>query len=165
LTLTLVSDAASLQFNTLPPPVAERKYLNVHRKHCIILILLHTDIHLLPGRRDHTGTNGFYMPVIFPNEFWHLRSQYIEVNSTMPSLPLRIVFQPISYFKFQLFASMNFGFQEAAKQQGGNGAEFDEVKRMLVETNPWFLGLTGIVSILHVVYVVVLICLRNELPI
>jgi len=54
--------------------------------------------------------------------------------------------------KFQLFASMTHGFNEAAKQQGqSSGAEIDEVKRMLLETNPWFLGLTAFVSILHVV--------------
>lgn len=49
---------------------------------------------------------------------------------------------------------MTHSFQEAAKQQGSmGGAEMDEIKRMLVETNPWFLGLTGLVSILHVMYV------------
>lgn len=49
---------------------------------------------------------------------------------------------------------MTFSFQEAIKQQGGgSAAEFDEVKRMLVETNPWFLGLTGVVTVLHVVSV------------
>lgn len=54
--------------------------------------------------------------------------------------------------KFQVFASMTHSFNEAAKQQGSAaGAEMDEVKRMLLETNPWFLGLTGLVSVLHVV--------------
>jgi len=47
---------------------------------------------------------------------------------------------------------MTHGFKEAAKQQGqASGAELDEIKRMLIETNPWFLGLTALVSILHVV--------------
>ena len=58
----------------------------------------------------------------------------------------------MSYFKFQMFASLTHGFSEAAKQQGGAGmAELDEVKRMLVETNPYFLMLTATVSILHMV--------------
>lgn len=111
-----------------------------------------TDIHLLQDERDETGTKGFYKPIIFPNEFWHLREHYIELNSTTPSLPLQIVFQPMSYLKFQMFAAVTNGFKEAAKQQGaGAGAELDEIKRMLLETNPWFLGLTALVSILHVV--------------
>lgn len=92
------------------------------------------------------------MPIIFPNEFWHLREHYIELNSTVTSLPLQITFQPMSFLKFQIFASMTQGFKEAAKQQGGaSGSELDEVKRMFLETNPWFLGLTGLVSVLHMV--------------
>jgi len=56
--------------------------------------------------------------------------------------------------KFQMFASMTHGFNEAAKQQGQTGSsELDEIKRMLLETNPWFLGLTALVSVLHMVYV------------
>ncbi|KAI0278880.1 cleft lip and palate transmembrane 1 [Russula aff. rugulosa BPL654] len=133
LTLALVSDTTSIQY-VLPPAIAE-----------------HVD--LVPGKRDETGARGYYNPIIFSNEFWHLRSQYIEINATTPSVPLRVVFQPMSYFKFQMFASLTFGFQEAIKKQGsGSASEFDEVKRMLVETNPWFLGLTGVVSVLHVVF-------------
>ena len=110
------------------------------------------DIHLIPGERDETGTIGFYKPIIFPNEFWHLREHYVELNHTTPTLPLQITFQPMSFFKFQMFAALTSGFKEAAKQQGmSGGAELDEVKRMFIETNPWFLGLTALVSILHVV--------------
>ncbi|KAH9035280.1 cleft lip and palate associated transmembrane protein [Lactarius hengduanensis] len=113
LTLALVSDATVLQYAQLPPPIAEH-------------------VHLVAGLRDETGTNGYYNPIIFPNEFWHLKSQY------------QVVFEPMSYFKFQLFASMTL----ASRKPSNNKA----VKRMLIETNPWFLGLTGIVSVLHVVF-------------
>ena len=91
------------------------------------------------------------MPIIFANDFWHLRSQYSPVNRTTSLLPLHIKFQPMSYLKFQIFASMTQGFDEAAKKKGTSTSEMDEVKRMLVETNPWFLGLTALVSVLHVV--------------
>lgn len=112
-----------------------------------------SDITLLP-ERDETGTKGFYRPIIFPNEFWHLRSQYIEINETTPVLPIQITFQPMTYWKFQIFATMTASFKEAAKQQGAASvSEMDEIKRMLVETNPYFLALTGLVSLLHVLYV------------
>lgn len=40
--------------------------------------------------------------------------------------------------KFQIYATLTAGFEEAAKGgQGAASAELDEVKRMLVETNPW----------------------------
>ena len=111
-------------------------------------------MHLIPRQRDETGTKGFYKPIIFPNEFWHLKQHYVEVNASTPSLPLQITYQPMSFWKFQLFTSMTHGFNEAAKQQGGaSGAEFDEIKRMLLETNPYFLALTAAVSVLHMVCV------------
>ncbi|KAJ7739934.1 cleft lip and palate associated transmembrane protein [Mycena metata] len=134
LTLALISDAGVIPFGTLPPPLLEH-------------------VHLIPNERDQTGTQGYYKPIVFPNEFWHLRSHYIELNDTTPTLPIQIVFQPMSFMKFQIFASMTHGFKEAAKNQGsGAGAELDEVKRMLLETNPWFLGLTGLVSLLHMLF-------------
>ena len=111
------------------------------------------DITLRP-ERDETGTKGFYNPIIFPNDFWQLRSQYIEINTTTPVLPLTVTFQPMSYMKFQIFTTMTASFAEASKQPGVSTAEFDEIKRMLVETNPYFLGLTALVSVLHVVCVV-----------
>ncbi|KAJ3841416.1 cleft lip and palate associated transmembrane protein [Lentinula raphanica] len=133
-TLALVSDSAVVPYAQLPPPLLEH-------------------IHLIPNLRDPTGTKGVYKPIIFPNEFWHLRSHYVELNLTTPSMPIQITFQPMSYMKFQIFASMTHGFNEAAKQQGaGASAELDEIKRMLIETNPWFLGLTGLVSVLHMLF-------------
>ena len=108
-----------------------------------------TDIELTP-ERDPAG-RPYYRPIVFPNEFWLLRSQYVEINSTTPVLPLQIEFQPMSYWKFTIFSTLTQSFAEAAKQQGGSSAsELDEVKRMLVETNPYFLALTGAVSVLHV---------------
>ncbi|KIJ20518.1 hypothetical protein PAXINDRAFT_166540 [Paxillus involutus ATCC 200175] len=134
LTLALVSDSPVLSFDKLPPVVTEH-------------------IHLVPDARDSTGTIGFYKPIVFSNDFWLLRSHLTEINTTTPIVPLEITFQPLSYFKFQIFSSMTHGFDEAIKQQGsGAGGELDEVKRMLLETNPWFLALTGFVSILHVVF-------------
>jgi len=133
LTIALISDGPEIAVGQLALPIAQH-------------------IHLLP-ERDQTGTKGFYNPIIFPNDFWHLRSQYVEINTTTPVLPLQIDFQPLSYWKFNLYASMSHGFQEAAKQNGATGsAEIDEIKRMLVETNPYFLGLTAFVSILHVLF-------------
>lgn len=64
-------------------------------------------------------------------------------------LPLRINFYPISYMKLQMYASMDVGMKKQTGLMGGTGGELDEVKRMLIETNPYLLLLTVIVSCLH----------------
>ncbi|KAI1786678.1 cleft lip and palate transmembrane 1 [Ganoderma leucocontextum] len=131
-TLALISDNPSIQLESVHGPAAQ--YI------------------ALTPERDAVG-RVYYNPIIFPNEFWHLRSQYIEINSTTPTLPLQIEFQPMVYWKFTIFAALTQSFAEAVKQQGStSSAELDEVKRMLVETNPYFLGLTALVSVLHVVF-------------
>lgn len=132
LTVALVSDAAVVPVTQLPAALVP--YIDIMKE------------------RDETGTKGYYKPIVFPNDFWHLRSQYVEINSTTSTLPLQVTFQPVSYWKFQMFATMTQSFADAAKQQGGTGGEMDEIKRMLVETNPYFLALTAFVSILHVLF-------------
>ncbi|EJD48606.1 cleft lip and palate transmembrane 1 [Auricularia subglabra TFB-10046 SS5] len=131
LTLGLVSDNTEVPWTRMAPII--QQYIT-----------------LVPEMRDTTGTRGYYYPIVFPNDFWHLSSQYVEINTTTPVLPLEITLQPITYFKFQMFASFTVGFEDAAKK--GSASEIDEIKRMLLETNPYFLALTAIVSILHMVF-------------
>ena len=97
------------------------------------------------------GSPKAYYPPVFPNDFWLLRENMMPINETSESLPLHINYQAVSGMKFQLLAMMTQSMDQAAAQQGG-GAEMDEVKRMLTETNPWLLGTTVIVTILHMLF-------------
>jgi hypothetical protein len=51
--------------------------------------------------------------------------------------------------KLQMYSSLDIGMSKQSGMMGGGGGELDEVKRMLVETNPFLLALTVIVSCLH----------------
>ena len=53
--------------------------------------------------------------------------------------------------KWQLYTSMTDAFEKQAAQAGG-GSEFDEIKRALIETSPWLLITTFVVTILHMVF-------------
>ncbi|KAH8829817.1 cleft lip and palate transmembrane protein 1-domain-containing protein [Flagelloscypha sp. PMI_526] len=148
-TLALVSEDYSLAYNAIPMPMAQRTsyYLSQTSNSHLYIDMVITE------QRDVTGTKGYYYPIVYPNEFWRLREHYVEINSTTTTLPVQITFQPLSFWKFQMFSHMSHGFNEAAKQQGGaGGAELDEVKRMFIETKPWFLMLTAAVSVLHMVF-------------
>ena len=97
------------------------------------------------------GATKLYYPPMFPNDFWLLRENLLPINESSNTLPLYVNYQAISNMKFQVFAAMTQSFEQAAQQQG-TGAEMDEVKRMLTETNPWLLITTAIVTVLHMLF-------------
>ncbi|KAI5815995.1 cleft lip and palate transmembrane protein 1-domain-containing protein [Pyronema omphalodes] len=141
LTLNVIGDPGVLQYNTLPLPLAQN------------VVLEQT------GARDISGRNGWYYPIVWPNEFWLLRDHMVEINSTVSSLPLHIDLSSISFFKFQIIASMDYSFKQSANnpnpalgQGASTGAELEEFKRVLIETNIYLLGTTAIVSLLHTVF-------------
>ncbi|KAL1917332.1 uncharacterized protein VTP21DRAFT_4988 [Calcarisporiella thermophila] len=132
LTINIVSDRIPIAYNQMPPPIL--KFVPLEKR----------------GLRDQSGKNGYYLPIVFPNEFWNLREHTYLINDTVKTLPLTIHFSPISFWKFQLYSVMEDKMTQQAEMLGGaSGAEMDEFKRLLLETNPLLLGVTVVVSLLH----------------
>ncbi|KAI7968738.1 hypothetical protein EIK77_005754 [Talaromyces pinophilus] len=112
------------------------------------------------GARDKTGQNTWYYPVLYLNTFWQLRSHMTELNSTVETLPLRIVLNNLSNWKFNILASMDEGAKQNARNAasgqpvpgGGDGSEFEMIKEVLLDTNIYLLGTTAIVSVLHMIF-------------
>lgn len=88
-------------------------------------------------------------PIIFPNTFWDLKEDMNPINATTPTLELHISLHTTSWFKFQMLAAMSDSFE---KQPGMAGAEFDIIKHTLMHTSPWYLGLTLVVTLLHMLF-------------
>jgi Cleft lip and palate transmembrane protein 1 (CLPTM1) len=59
--------------------------------------------------------------------------------------------QPLSFMKFQIYGGLAHSMeaQQNSPMGGATAQEMDEMKRMLLETNPILLGTTIVVSILH----------------
>ena len=112
------------------------------------------------GARDASGQNGWYYPILFVNTFWQLRDHMTEMNSTVKILPLHITLNNLNNWKFSLYASIDEGMKQNQKQAasggpmpaGGDGSEFEEFKRVLVDTNIYLLSTTAIVSVLHMIF-------------
>lgn len=112
------------------------------------------------GARDITGQNGWYYPIVFLNTFWQLKSHMTELNSTVETLPLRITLNNMKNWKFNLMASIDENSKQNARQAafggpmpaGGDGSEFEMFKEILLDTNPYLLTTTGIVSVLHMIF-------------
>jgi len=95
-------------------------------------------------------TDRTYLPAFHVNNFWTYSDHYYPLNDTLTALPLDIVLGPQSMWKWQMFTQMEQSFQ--TQQEWGMASEMDEMKRVLSDTNPWFLGLTVVVSLVHMVF-------------
>ncbi|KAL8946755.1 MAG: hypothetical protein Q9222_006893, partial [Ikaeria aurantiellina] len=112
------------------------------------------------GARDKSGQNSWYYPILFVNTFWQLRDHMTELNSTVTELPLHISLNNLANWKFSLYASIGEGQKANQKQAasggpmpaGGDGSEFEEFKRVLIDTNIYLLSTTAIVTVLHMVF-------------
>lgn len=112
------------------------------------------------GARDASGQHGWYYPILFVNTFWQLKDHMTELNSTVTSLPLHITLNNLNNWKFSLYASIDDGLKQTQKNAasggpkpaGGDGSEFEEFKRVLLDTNIYLLSTTFIVSILHMIF-------------
>lgn len=101
------------------------------------------------------------------NDYWNMQRDYMPINDTVTQLDLHITFQPLSLFKWQMYAAHSmknqwagniFGEVLQGEEQDG---EQDSLKEALLDTNPYFLGLTIIISILHSVFE--LLAFKNDI--
>ncbi|KAI9485285.1 MAG: cleft lip and palate transmembrane protein 1-domain-containing protein [Benjaminiella poitrasii] len=133
-TLTLVSDNKNVfPKNGLQPPIM--KYVQFDNR----------------LSRTPSGKQGFYRPILFPNDFWTLQQNAYAINKSVSSLPLNIRIEPISVWKFNIFATLDDSMKQQANSPlgGMTSSDIDEIKRMFLETNPVLLGTTIVVSLLH----------------
>lgn len=112
------------------------------------------------GARDSSGQNTWYYPILFVNTFWQLRDHMSELNSTVETLPLHITLNNMANWKMSLFASIDESMKQNQRQAAsggpmpaaGDGSEFEEFKRVLIDTNIYLLSTTAIVSVLHMIF-------------
>ncbi|KAL4803309.1 cleft lip and palate transmembrane protein 1-domain-containing protein [Aspergillus unguis] len=136
------------------PDSGNMKFRQVHHA-----IRRHTQLEAT-GARDISGQNGWYYPIVFLNTFWQLKTHMIELNSTVETIPLRFTLNNLQNWKFAMMASLDDNAKQTARQAafggstpgGGDGSEFEMIKEVLLDTNIWLLGTTGVVTILHMVF-------------
>ena len=141
-TMSMIPDSGTLKLSSLPPAV--RQYM----------VLEST------GARDASGQNGWYYPVMFVNTFWQLREHMTELNSTVKTLPLHIDLNNLNNWKFGIYASIDESIKQNQRNianggpvpAGGDGSEFEEFKRIIIDTNIYLLSTTAIVTVLHTIF-------------
>lgn len=110
-------------------------------------------------------TSHSYLPIIFYNDYWNMLRDYLPINDTITELELTLTFHPLSLFKFQLYAAQGMRNKWTSSLLGDMGEEQDEdqdsLKETLLDTNPYLLGLTFCISILHTIFE--LLAFKNDI--
>ena len=105
------------------------------------------------GENNELDGNGwFYYPILYNSEFWISYKSLKEVNGTMKASIVDISVEPVPMWKWQLQSGM---VDNQRKQESFTGEEDDSndmIRTMLLETNPYLLVVTAIVSVLHTVF-------------
>lgn len=99
-------------------------------------------------------TNKYY-PVLYLNKYWNLASDYMPINETTKTLELHLTYSPISMIRWQIYESQRMRqkwFSILGDEPEQTEEEQDSIKRTLVETNPYLLGITMIVTLVHTVF-------------
>lgn len=98
-------------------------------------------------------TTGKYYPVVFLNDYWNLVRDYTPINETVDKLHIRLTFQPMSMFKWQMYTaqSMRSKWLMADMMQDSDEDQ-DSIKEAFLETSPYLLALTVVISITHTIF-------------
>ncbi|KAH8205205.1 hypothetical protein TruAng_000617 [Truncatella angustata] len=140
-TLSFIPDTGILDLQKAAAPV--RQFLNLEPT----------------GARDGTGKNSWYYPILYVNTFWQLKTHMTVLNETVQTLPLRLDLTNLRNWQFTMMATVDLNSKEQARQAalgnsspgGGDGSEIEMIKEIFLDTNPYLLGITVVVSIVHMI--------------
>lgn len=97
---------------------------------------------------------GFYHPIMYASDFWILRKEFIQLTNETQKNETTIRFKagtlPVKYLGYQMQFLMTM---EQHKEWGvASEADYDEYKRIYLETNFYLFWVTAIVTVLHTVF-------------
>eukprot|EP00590_Aulacoseira_subarctica_P007298 CAMPEP_0172431604 /NCGR_PEP_ID=MMETSP1064-20121228/59129_1 /TAXON_ID=202472 /ORGANISM="Aulacoseira subarctica , Strain CCAP 1002/5" /LENGTH=641 /DNA_ID=CAMNT_0013178389 /DNA_START=81 /DNA_END=2002 /DNA_ORIENTATION=+ len=100
---------------------------------------------------DDDKVPGYY-PIFYPCEFWLRQQDMIPVNGTLSNVSLNLNFYPIKMWKWQLMSQMEETWRTQEETGGAGRGGADLIRTLLMDTNPWLLAVTAVVSLLHTAF-------------
>lgn len=102
-----------------------------------------------------TGTSGgfSYTPFFYRNDFWLLNHHLIALNESMATsvMPLTVKYSPVAMWRWAIEEQMQKSW-DMQIQLGASESDPDVMKSIFTDTNPWLLGVTIVVSLLHTIF-------------
>lgn len=130
ITINLVDDHTPWQKNSVPPPLNEFV--------------------------EFDKVTGKYYPILFLNDYWNLHEDYMPINDTLTHVNLSLTFSHLQLWKWQLYLSQSQqvknSWYNGMLAEDSNDEDQDTIKRTLLETNPYLLVLTALITLVHNVF-------------
>lgn len=99
---------------------------------------------------------GKYYPILYLNDYWNLHEDYMPINDTLTHVNLSLTFSHLQLWKWQLYLSQSQqvknSWYNGLLAEDSNDEDQDTIKRTLLETNPYLLVLTVIITLVHNVF-------------
>ena len=92
-----------------------------------------------------------YYPIFHPSEFWITSKSLIPVNGTLKNVTIEMTVSNAAMWKFTMMAQMEEQWKTQDKLSG-NADETDMLRTILLDTNPYLLAITFVVTILHTIF-------------
>lgn len=98
-----------------------------------------------------------YFPIVFFNDYWNLNKDYWALNETVSEFNMTLTFNHLSMFKWQMYAAQSVKKQwmmGALSEAVGDESDEDQdaLKEAMLDTNPYLLAATIVVTLLHSVF-------------
>jgi len=143
LSLQLISNLpASFPRNTIPTQMS---------KHMLFFdnftTVTNNEVRKMPAD-IHSGS---YYPIVYPSEFWMKTDSLIPINGTLKNITIALDFSVQPFWKWQMMSNMEEQWKKQ-EEAGGEEGSADMLRTLLTDTNPWLLGITFVVSLLHTVF-------------
>jgi hypothetical protein len=140
ISLSFVPDAGVIAYPTMHP--GNRQFVHLEAT----------------GARDGSGQNSWYYPVLFVNTFWQLKNHMTILNDTVTTLPIRVDLGTMRNWQFSILGSIEANSKQQALQAaygapmpgGGDGSEIELIKEIFLDSNPYLLAVTAVVSVAHI---------------
>mmetsp|Transcript_5772 Transcript_5772/g.12699 ORF Transcript_5772/g.12699 Transcript_5772/m.12699 type:complete len:746 (-) Transcript_5772:70-2307(-) len=94
----------------------------------------------------------YYYPILYGSEFWITHSSLREVNGTLKESRLDVTYEPVPMWKWQLQSQTEENWRKQEAFTGEEDQGNDMLRNMLLDTNPYLLAITAVVSMLHTVF-------------
>jgi len=102
------------------------------------------------GRLVYAATTKGYLPLTYMNDFWLMSKDTLEVRpDEKEQMPLHLEYDYVNARKLWFLHAMGQSFQQQVAFGTMEEKDLDQMKEVFLESNPYYLGLTFTVSLVH----------------